>query len=104
MQAAAASVVLAVDVITLLINDILRFNKDPALGASGWQSFDFFDKVITPVWVDNQHLIEVIPGVRFEAIPRLVFEAGLGISVTPQLREIHQFRLLLGATYEFGGK
>jgi hypothetical protein len=70
-----------------------------ALEALGYH---FFDKVITPAWTDNQHLIEVIPGVRFEAIPRLVFEAGIGISVTPQLREIHQLRLLLGGTFEFG--
>jgi hypothetical protein len=64
----------------------------------------FFHQTITPFWDNNQHLVEIIPGVRFEAIPRLVFEAGFGIAVTPQLREIHQFRLLLGGTYEFGGK
>ncbi|MBL8950058.1 MAG: hypothetical protein JNK82_04735 [Myxococcaceae bacterium] len=62
----------------------------------------FFRPDITPVWVNNQHLIEVIPGVRFEVIPRLVFEAGLGISVTPGLRELWQLRPLAGVTYEFG--
>ncbi len=62
----------------------------------------FFRADLTPVWVNNQHLIEVIPGVRFEAVPRLVFEAGLGISVTPWLREIWQFRPLAGVTFEFG--
>lgn len=62
----------------------------------------FFRRDITRVWDNNQHLIEVIPAVRFEPVPRLVFEAGLGISVTPQLREIWQLRPLLGFTYEFG--
>jgi hypothetical protein len=70
-----------------------------ALEAVGWH---FFQAEITPVWVNNQHLIEVIPGVRFEVIPRLVLEAGLGIAVTPQLRQMYQVRPLLGATYEFG--
>ncbi|MBK7861116.1 MAG: hypothetical protein IPJ65_21400 [Archangiaceae bacterium] len=64
----------------------------------------FFRPDITPVWTNNQHLIEVIPGVRFEIIPRLVLEAGLGIAVTPQLRELYQVRPLLGLTYELGGK
>ena len=62
----------------------------------------FFRPVITPYWDNNQHLLEVIPGIRFEPIPHLVLEAALGIAVTPQLREIHQFRPLLGLTYEFG--
>lgn len=62
----------------------------------------FFRRDVTPVWTDNQHLIEVIPGVRFEAVPRLVFEAGLGISATPWLREMWQLRPLAGVTYEFG--
>lgn len=69
------------------------------LEAAGWH---FFRRDITPVWTDNQHLVEVAPGVRFEIVPRLVLEAGVGIAVTPQLRELHQFRLLLGLTYEFG--
>jgi hypothetical protein len=64
--------------------------------------YHFFDKAITPVWLDNQHLIEIIPGVRFEIVARLVLEAGLGISVTRDLRELWQLRPLIGATYEFG--
>ena len=51
---------------------------------------------------DAQHLVEVIPGARFEILPRLVIEAALGIAVTRHLWEIHQFRPLLGLTYEFG--
>lgn len=62
----------------------------------------FFRPDITPAWQDNQHLVEVIPGARFEIIPRLVLEAALGISVSRHLWEIHQFRPLLGLTYEFG--
>ena len=62
----------------------------------------FFRPDITPVWTQNQHLVEVIPGARFEIVPRLVLEAALGIAVSPQLRELHQFRPLLGLTYEFG--
>ncbi|MBS1149523.1 MAG: hypothetical protein H6Q89_1221 [Myxococcaceae bacterium] len=62
----------------------------------------FFRPDITPLWTDNQHLVEVVPGARFEILPRLVLEAALGIAVTPQLRQIHQFRPLLGLTYEFG--
>ena len=54
------------------------------------------------MWTNNQHLIEIIPGARFEIIPRLVLEAGIGIAVTPWLRELYQLRLLLGVTYEFG--
>ncbi len=62
----------------------------------------FLRPAITPVWTSNQHLLEVIPGARFEILPRLVLEAALGISVTRHLWEIHQFRPLLGLTYEFG--
>lgn len=62
----------------------------------------FFRPDITPVWTDNQHLVEVIPGARFEIVPRLVLEAALGIAVTRHLWEIHQFRPLLGLTYELG--
>ncbi|MGQ0505749.1 MAG: hypothetical protein ACT4TC_10560 [Myxococcaceae bacterium] len=62
----------------------------------------FLARQITPVWNDNQHLVEVIPGARFEIVPRLVLEAALGISVSQGLREIYMFRPLLGLTYEFG--
>jgi hypothetical protein len=61
----------------------------------------FFSPQITPVWDNNQHLMEVIPGLRFEPVPRLVLEAALGISVSRELQEIHRFRPLLGLTYEF---
>lgn len=63
----------------------------------------FFRPEITPAWLNNQHLLELIPGARFEIVPRLVLEAALGIALTRQLGEIHQFRPLLGLTYEFGG-
>jgi hypothetical protein len=62
----------------------------------------FFERQITPAWDDNQHLVELIPGVRFEPIPRLVLEAALGISLSAGLQEIHRFRPLIGLTYEFG--
>jgi hypothetical protein len=40
--------------------------------------------------------------VRFEVVPKRVLEAGLGISLTNDLREIWQARALLGITYAFG--
>ncbi len=61
----------------------------------------FFQRQITPVWDDNQHLLEVIPGARFEIVPKLVLEAALGISVSQGLQQIHLLRPLLGLTYEF---
>jgi hypothetical protein len=64
--------------------------------------YHFFRADITPAWLDNPHLVEIVPGARFEVVPRLVLEAGLGIAVTPQLREIWAFHPMLGVTYEFG--
>ncbi len=61
----------------------------------------FFSRVLTPVWRDNQHLIEISPGVRLETIPRLVIEAALGIAITRDLQQIYLLRPLLGLTYEF---
>jgi hypothetical protein len=62
----------------------------------------FFSARLTPVWTNNQHLVEVIPSVRFEIIPRLVVEAGAGLAVTRDLQQIHVLRILAGFTYEFG--
>lgn len=56
---------------------------------------------ITPVWTDNANQVELMPVVRREMWPGLVIEAVAGISVTPDLWDMYQFRALLGATYEF---
>jgi hypothetical protein len=61
----------------------------------------YFEDAITPVWTDNANQVEIIPVVRHEAFPGLVLEAVAGVAVTQELREIYQFRVLLGATYEF---
>lgn len=61
----------------------------------------YFEDAITPVWTDNANQVELIPVVRHEAFPGLVLEAVAGVAVTEELREIYQFRVLLGATYEF---
>ncbi|CAM3091113.1 hypothetical protein G4177_22720 [Corallococcus sp. ZKHCc1 1396] len=61
----------------------------------------YFEDVITPVWRDNAAQVEILPMVRHEAFPGLVLEAVAGVAVTEDLREIYQFRVLLGATYEF---
>lgn len=61
----------------------------------------YFEDVITPVWRDNATQVEILPMVRHEAFPGLVLEAVAGVAVTQELREIYQFRVLLGATYEF---
>jgi hypothetical protein len=61
----------------------------------------YFEDAITPVWTDNANQVELIPVVRHEAFPGLVLEAVAGVAVTRELREIYQFRVLLGATYEF---
>jgi hypothetical protein len=64
-------------------------------------SHSFLRKDITPVWLDNQHLVEVIASVRYEISPRLVLEAALGISVSKDLQQMYLLRPLLGLTYEF---
>lgn len=56
---------------------------------------------ITPVWNDNANQVEIMPVLRREMWPGLVLEAVAGISVTPDLWNMYQFRALLGATYEF---
>lgn len=61
----------------------------------------YFDPVITPVWTNNAHQIEVLPHARFEVIPNLVLEVALGVGLTRELGEIYRVRLLLGFTYEF---
>lgn len=61
----------------------------------------YFAAVVTPVWTDNAHQIEVLPSVRFEIVPNLVLEAALGVGVSRGLGEIYRLRALLGFTYEF---
>ncbi|WP_224248208.1 hypothetical protein [Hyalangium gracile] len=61
----------------------------------------FLEDAITPAWRDNANQVEIIPVVRYEAFPGLVLEAVAGVSVTPGLWDIYQFRALLGGTYEF---
>jgi Putative MetA-pathway of phenol degradation len=61
----------------------------------------YFENAITPVWTNNATQVEIIPVVRREVFPGLVLEAVAGISVTPDLSSIYQFRALLGGTYEF---
>jgi len=61
----------------------------------------FFQRQITPVWDDNQHLVEVVPGFRWEIVPKLVLEAALGIGITRDVREIYFLHPLVGLTYEF---
>ncbi len=61
----------------------------------------YFRPVITPVWRDNATQVEIIPVIRHEISPGLVLEAVAGVSVTPGLWDIHQFRALVGGTYEF---
>jgi hypothetical protein len=61
----------------------------------------FFRPDITPAWTNNQHLVEVIPGARFEIVPKLVLEAAVGIAVTQDLQQMYLLRPLVGLTYEF---
>ncbi len=61
----------------------------------------YFDRVITPVWTNNAHQIEVLPHARFEVVPNLVLEVAVGLGLTRDLGEIYRLRLLLGFTYEF---
>ncbi|WP_224372122.1 transporter [Hyalangium versicolor] len=61
----------------------------------------FLEDAITPAWQDNAVQAEIIPVIRYEAFPGLVLEAVAGVSVTPGLWDIYQFRALLGGTYEF---
>lgn len=61
----------------------------------------YFQPQITPVWWDHATQVEVIPVIRREVSPGLVLEAVAGVSVTPGLWDIHQFRALVGGTYEF---
>jgi hypothetical protein len=62
---------------------------------------EYFDRVLTPFWVDNQHILELTPGLRLEITPRLVLEAGVGIGLTPATRDIYAVRAVAGLTYEF---
>lgn len=61
----------------------------------------YFSPVITPAWTNNQHQLEVVPLMRFEAVPNFVIEAAVGIGVTPAVGQMYRVRALLGFTYEF---
>ena len=61
----------------------------------------YLEPRITPVWTNNANQVEIMPVIRREIWPGLVMEAVAGISVTPDLWDMYQFRALLGATYEF---
>jgi hypothetical protein len=60
----------------------------------------YSDPVITPVWRDDQHILEVTPGLRFEPSPGFVLEAGAGIALNDDTRRIYKVRALAGLTYE----
>ena len=66
-----------------------------------FRGLHYFDRMITPVWEDNQHLVEFAPGLRLEVTPGLVLEAALGFGLTRAVREMHLVRLIAGLTYEF---
>jgi hypothetical protein len=66
--------------------------------------YSYFSSQITPAWTDNQHQVEVMPGLRYEASPGLVLEAALGVSVSSGLRQLQAIHPVLGFTYEFGPK
>ena len=88
------------DAVQLAVAGTYNLDKFTMLGLEVVSRF-YFEDVITPVWRDNANQVEILPVVRHEAFPGLVLEAVAGIAVTENLREIYQFRLLLGATYEF---
>lgn len=90
------------------VPDAILYNFAATLNVGEWVLLgvemagrSYFDRVITPVWTNNQHQIEVIPHARFEVVPNLVLEVALGIALTRDLGEIYRVRLLLGFTYEF---
>lgn len=61
----------------------------------------YLDPQITPVWVDNQDILELSPGLRVETSPGWVFEVGGGFFLNEDSTEIHRFRVQAGFTYEF---
>ncbi|MCA9666641.1 MAG: transporter [Myxococcales bacterium] len=61
----------------------------------------YFRADVTPVWVDNAHIVELRPSLRVETIPRLVLEVGFGIALTPAAHDMYILRALVGMTYEF---
>jgi hypothetical protein len=90
------------------VPDALRYDLALALnlGSSVQLSLELngryhTDKKITPVWLDNQHILELTPGVRIEMTPRLVLEAGAGFAMNDDTRRIYKVRALVGLTYEF---
>jgi hypothetical protein len=59
------------------------------------------DRVITPVWINNQSILELTPGLRIEITPRWVFEGGAGIALNDDTRAMYKVHVLAGVTYEF---
>ena len=59
------------------------------------------DRVITPIWVNNQSILELTPGLRIEITPRWVFEGGAGIALNDDTRAMYKVHILAGVTYEF---
>ena len=59
------------------------------------------ERAITPVWVNNQSILELTPGLRFEITPRWVFEGGAGIALNDDTRAMYKVRVVAGVTYEF---
>ena len=57
---------------------------------------------ITPLWVDNDDIVELAPGFRLETSPGLVLELGAGFAVVRATESIYQYRVLAGFTYELG--
>lgn len=90
------------------VPDAIRYDAALTVNAAKWFLFgvefvgrSFFERRITPVWTDQQHLIEAIPGIRVETLPKLVIEAAVGVALTRELQQIYWLRPLLGVTYEF---
>lgn len=64
----------------------------------------YFDNQITPVWVDNDNILEISPGLRVETAPGWVFEVGAGFGLNEDTQEIHRLRVQAGFTYEFSAR
>lgn len=64
----------------------------------------YLDPVITPLWTENDDIIELTPGFRFETGPGLVLEVGAGIALNDDTEDIYKLRVHAGFTYEFSAK
>ena len=90
------------------VPDALRYDLALTVNATRWfllgielSGRSFLRRDITPVWTNHQHLVEAIPGIRIETVPKLVLEAAVAIALTEQLRDMYVIRPSLGLTYEF---